>query len=327
MSKLKVPSGSAWRRPAVALALLALTGCSSGRTGAGPSPSASPALPTPTVTPTSTPSPPPAIFSVTGLLETISDLAELGPRHSTSAAYGRAADLVAGRLEAIGYRVSRQTFPLPAGVNDGQRVPAGSSRNVIATSPGYRADLPHVVVGAHLDTTPDSPGANDNASGVAMMIELARLTALEPPPMQLVFVAFGGEERIKHGGSSSFTAGSTAYLRRLDASEARALKGFVNLDMVGVGTRPFIMGGTNVLTTRAIAAAKRLGTPYYRRTTTGPSDDLPFQRAGVPTVWFYSGDVPDEWFHAPGDVPDLIQPHEVRLIGRVVWEMLRGLRL
>lgn len=328
MSKLKAPSGSSSRLFAGALALLLLlTGCSGGRTVAKPSPSTSPTSPSPAPAPTITPSPQRADFSVTEVLETISDLAEIGPRPSTSEAYGRAASLVAGRLEAMSYRVSQQTFPLPAGTNDGQRVSAGRSRNVIATSPGYRKDRPHVVVGAHLDTTPDSPGANDNASGVAMMIELARLAALEPPRVPLVFVAFGGEERIKDGSRSTLTEGSTTYLQRLDKDERSALKGFVNLDMVAHGTRPFIMGRTSVLTARAIAVAKRLGIPYFRRTATDPSDHLPFQLAGVPTVWFYSGDMPDEWFHSPGDVPDIIQPQEVGRIGRVAWEMVRGLRL
>ena len=56
-------------------------------------------------------------------------------------------------------------------------VPAGRTPNVIASPPGFDDEAPHRIVGAHLDTVPQAPGAEDNASGVAVMLELARVHA------------------------------------------------------------------------------------------------------------------------------------------------------
>jgi Zn-dependent M28 family amino/carboxypeptidase len=71
----------------------------------------------------------------------------------------------------------------------------GTSRNVIAHA-GSKAASRQIIVAAHMDAFPGSPGANDNASGVAALLELARrMKGLEiPEGIGLTFIAFGGEE-------------------------------------------------------------------------------------------------------------------------------------
>ena len=64
---------------------------------------------------------------------------------------------------------------MPAGTSWGVPVRAGRSVNLIAERPGFDRTAPHVVIGAHLDTVPQAPGAEDNASGVAVLLELAAL--------------------------------------------------------------------------------------------------------------------------------------------------------
>src|SRR5687768_11229981 len=83
-----------------------------------------------------------------------------GVRKGGSAAERRAAEYVARQLSACGYSLEWQEVPLPGGKR---------SLNLVAT----RGQGLTYLVGAHLDSKPPSPGANDNASGVAACLEVA----------------------------------------------------------------------------------------------------------------------------------------------------------
>src|SRR4029079_10838517 len=100
---------------------------------------------------------------------------------------------VSDRFAHLGYDVARQTYPVPAGSSWGVDVEAGRSANVVATPRGFDAARPYVVVGAHLDTIAVAPGAEDNASGIAVLLETARRVRADEMT-QVVLVAFGGEE-------------------------------------------------------------------------------------------------------------------------------------
>ena len=181
-------------------------------------------------------------------------LAAIGPRDAASPAYAQAADWVGGQLRAAGYRVREQAFDLPAGVSWGVRVPAGRPVNVIADPPGFDPAKPHVVIGAHLDTVPQSPGAEDNASGITTMIELARMVRQQPAALPVRFVAFGAEE--SRGGTGKYAFGSRHFVSSLEAAERRAVRGMVALDRVGVrsDTVPVCSGGRG---TASLATAIR----------------------------------------------------------------------
>ncbi|MFZ2088568.1 MAG: M28 family peptidase [Desulfobaccales bacterium] len=92
-----------------------------------------------------------------------------------------AENYVAREFEALGYAVRRQPFIC-------QRVEVA---NVIAGNPDPRG---YYLLGAHFDTVADSPGADDNASGVAVLLEVARLTRETPTPRPWAFVGFTTEE-------------------------------------------------------------------------------------------------------------------------------------
>lgn len=110
--------------------------------------------------------------------------ATIGERHVwRPEALGQAADYVEHQLAAAGYEVGRQDF-----MARGEAV-----ANVFTERRGDRADEV-VLVGAHYDTVRGSPGANDNASGVAAMLELARLLRDARLARTVRFVAFANEE-------------------------------------------------------------------------------------------------------------------------------------
>lgn len=140
-----------------------------------------------------------------------------------------ARDYVARELHEAGWSVERQQFRRERviGVSDtGQGNAAFRLRlhrnltgvNLVATQPGSAP--PYVVVGAHLDTVVDSPGADDNASGVAAALELARRLS---QPASVMIAIFDLEE-------VGFV-GSRALARRLAAD--RAASAMLCLESVG----------------------------------------------------------------------------------------------
>jgi len=103
--------------------------------------------------------------------------ADIGPREATSRNFAEAATFVERRFERLGYDVRRTTVGVPAGISWGTPVRRGTSVNVIAEPNDFDASDSHVVVGAHLDTVPVAPGAEDNASGIAVMLQFAAMVS------------------------------------------------------------------------------------------------------------------------------------------------------
>ena len=145
-----------------------------------------------------------------------------GQRHAAVApeALEQAEDLVADQLSECGLRVERRPFDFA-----GRRF-----NNVVGLVRGRDPQLPTLLVGAHFDSVPGSPGADDNASGVAVMLEVARLAARTRPQRSLEFVGFNLEERQDVRGN--FRVGSSRFAEQARA-EGRLYAGALVLEMVG----------------------------------------------------------------------------------------------
>jgi len=134
----------------------------------------------------------------------------------------RARAYVQGAFEKAGLKVGEQPYEY-----EGRRV-----ANLIAELPGANSAAAPYIVGAHYDSVPGTPGADDNASGVAVMLELARRAVVRPPPVPLRFVAFTLEEPPTHATRHQ---GSRVFVERLVASGGTT-RGAVILEMVGLTT-------------------------------------------------------------------------------------------
>jgi Zn-dependent M28 family amino/carboxypeptidase len=144
----------------------------------------------------------------------------IGPRHlGRFAAFMAAATYVKQELTSAGYEVSRQTYSIDD--ND--------VANIIAERSGGRRKDEIVIVGAHYDTIPTTPGADDNASAVAVLIETSRLLRNLNPSRTIRFVGFACEEMPYFHTRGM---GSQVYARQCRTLGER-ISGMLCLEMVG----------------------------------------------------------------------------------------------
>ena len=150
------------------------------------------------------------------------------PRNAVSSPHHlqRARRSIAAALRSAGCGVTMQQFPSGG----------GPGVNVIGSRPGADLQLRPLLVSAHYDTTPDSPGADDNASGVASLLECAAVLQGVSLKRPIEFVAFDMEEVQPEGAG---LVGSTAFVSYLESIEGPPVfEGLYNLEMVGYTSGP-----------------------------------------------------------------------------------------
>jgi aminopeptidase YwaD len=149
-----------------------------------------------------------------------------GPRHPrvTPDALRRAESLVADELSTAGLVVERQPFGFRG----------TTYNNVVGRLPGSEPNLPTLLVGAHFDTVSATPGADDNGSGVAVLLEVARHAAGQEPRRPLEFVGFNLEEPQDIVGT--YRVGSSRFAREARRRKRR-YAGALVLEMVGYSDR------------------------------------------------------------------------------------------
>ncbi len=196
--------------------------------------------------------------------------------------------------------------------------------NVIGLIPGTDSLLKDeiIVLTAHLDhigRTEDSIyyGANDNASGIAAMLNAAAFIAQNPLKRSLVLIAFSGEE--------SGLLGSRFYTENpvFDMDQTVLL---INLDIVGSGSEGIMLQGGEHYSYQQTLIEKINRLHFKFRIATRPnspnSDHYFFNISGVPAFFIYAfpGSCP---YHSPGDCPDCIDPSVLKnvtlFVSAVIW--------
>jgi len=238
----------------------------------------------------------------------------IGPRPTGSPSEARAADYLEKILTSEGYRVHRQPVPLSGG---------GESTNVVAIPGDFDpARDRYLLIGGHYDTVIGSPGANDNASGVAVLLEVARALAKRPARLPVMIVAFGAEEGGPHQPN---LGGSRHYAQGMSPEEARNLVAMINLDMIGRGDALLPTLRINMkrgVHQRMLGLAGKLGVPAREHLTPQVSDSVPFASRGVETGWLWTGVEPA--YHSPMDTAEKITPETLDWAGRLTLATLRS---
>lgn len=280
------------------------------------------------------------VFSGEMMAQHVTTLAaeEMEGRGPGSQGIDLAADYIAAQFKEYGLEPAGddgtyfQSFT--ATTSDDQR--EVTIKNVVAVLPGTNTDWADqsVVVSAHYDHLGHGwpgvrtgnegmlhPGADDNASGVAVMLELAKnLSQNLTPKRSIVFAAFTGEE--------SGLLGSRHYVENTANYPAGKTIGNVNLDTIGrLGDNPVIVfGAPSAKEWQFIFMGATAVTGVQTEIVTNvvnASDHVAFDEAGVPAVQLFSGTNGD--YHRPSDTADKIDPAGMVKVASIAREAIQYL--
>ncbi|WP_223702126.1 M20/M25/M40 family metallo-hydrolase [Sutcliffiella deserti] len=209
----------------------------------------------------------------------------IGARVAASSEEAEAKEYIKAQFDEMGYETNVQDFSYV------RRGTSHDSANVVAFKPGKSQKV--LVVGAHYDSVAVGKGSDDNASGVAVMLEAAEVLKKIPTPYSIVFVAFGAEE--------VGLQGSNYFVSQMSQEDIQNTIGMINLDSLAAGDYMYVhgsLGEEGFLREQALAIAekKKLDlrineglNPDYPAGTTGDwSDHAPFHNAGIPYAYFES---------------------------------------
>ncbi|MBR1833950.1 MAG: M28 family peptidase [Bacteroidales bacterium] len=212
--------------------------------------------------------------------------------------------------------------------------PNATTANVVGVLPGYDAKLrnEYIVVGAHLDhvgiqgNTCLFPGANDNATGVAAVLEAARLLTVNAPKeieynkRSIVFVLFSGGE-LQNLGSSIFVS---------NFPKLRNVECFINAESIGQGDSIQVLGNKRFpqlwsIASRNDSISTKSLVKGYRTMPKG--DAAPFAQVGIPSLVFtgFMGNMND---HVPSDISENVDrdlmTKNASLMAEVIYELSLG---
>ena len=219
-------------------------------------------------------------------LEALSE--RIGPRQAGTTKEAKAAEYIETALNELGYQTSLQPFTFPGADGATQ-----NSANVIGVKAGISTQ--EIIVGAHYDSIPAGKGADDNASGVAVMLEVAEMVINSETPYTIRFIAFGAEEAGLYG--------SGYYVRKMSAADIQNTISMINLDSLAAGDTANVYGDAspgNSLRNWLLVYAKSQGLEletqpvekldYPDGRPCDCADYSAFQTAGIPFAYFEATD-------------------------------------
>ncbi|MHA1948878.1 MAG: M28 family peptidase [Candidatus Thorarchaeota archaeon] len=259
-------------------------------------------------------------FNGTNAFQYLVDQTDFGPRPPGSENLSQSREMISETFESLGWNVSLQNFTYRE----------TECTNVIAT--WATSQTPPIILGAHYDTRPnatsDDPanrskpvlGANDGASGTAVLMELAN-SLPEDVRSSVEIVLFDAEDSGNINGWE-WIQGSTYYVSQLSSARINSIQAMVLVDMVGdVDLRiPREGSSTTSLQNTLWSIADQLGHNDTFLDSSGGSivdDHRPFLDVGIPAVDLIHYPFPSTW-HTLEDTPDRCSAESLRVVGEVL---------
>lgn len=256
---------------------------------------------------------------------------DFGPRNPNSTGHQKCLDYIAGELSRGAESVSRQNF-----THHGYDGEVLKLTNVFGSFNSRAAD--RILLLAHWDTRPrsdeekdpakqDRPilGANDGASGVAVLLEIARLLRQTPPPIGVDILFVDGEDYGKSHDLESYFLGSKYFMKV--KSENYRPRFAILLDMVGYRDLQIPMEQNSItFAPEAVeliwSTAEKLGvTQFINVPGEQISDDhVPLNSGGLPTVDIIDFQYP--YWHTTQDTPDKCSAESLEAIGKVLMNVI-----
>lgn len=256
---------------------------------------------------------------------------EFGPRNPGSEGHKRAKNYLISQLEERTPGVESQSFSFM----DDKLDSTFQLTNIIASF--YPEESEKMLLCAHWDTRPradrdpapenrDKPiiGANDGASGVAVLLELAGILKAKRPKYGVDIVLFDGEDYGEEGDLDNYLIGSTYFSKGMKPSDYRY---GILLDMVGDADLDIYMERNSLWYAPELVKliwdkAEEIGLRQFHRQV-GPSvwdDHIPLNSKGTPTVDLIDFEYP-HW-HTMRDTPDKCSPVSLQAVGDLLVHLL-----
>jgi len=274
-------------------------------------------------------------FGGAAALERVRTQVAFGPRVPGTSGHTDQLRWMVARLDSLSPDVAVDTFS--------HVTASGDSLTLFNVSARFRPEATRrILLLTHWDTRPRSdqdpdperrdlpvPGANDGASGTAVLLELAGLLGASPPPMGVDLLFVDGED---YGpGLEDMLLGAQRYASTLEEMVTRPVYA-VLLDMVGDADPSFLIEevsaqAANVVVQKVWRAAERLGYGEFFPNRVGDrvaDDHLPLIEAGLPTanlIDIVYGPANRYW-HTPEDTPDRLSAATLEMVGEVVTELI-----
>jgi glutaminyl-peptide cyclotransferase len=279
----------------------------------------------------------PAAFDSTRAFRYLKEQCDLGPRNPGSEGHERAIAYFDRHFASLGLAVEKQAF-VHRDMVDGHEV---RLTNLLVTVKGRDAKAPGMIFCAHWDTRPRADqdpdpraaaraiiGANDGASGVAVLMELAHSFQKRPPPRTVHLALFDGEDYGKSGSLDEYFLGARHYAERLPQPRPAYA---ILLDMVGDRDLSLPMERNSLaqapdLVKKVWDRARVLGLRAFQPVA-GPmvfDDHMPLLAKGLPALDIIDFEYPP--WHTQGDTPDKCSAYSLGVVGRLVsslaWQPL-----
>jgi len=261
---LRIPRGAL----ALALAAVVLAGCSAPARTESPGPRATSSSTT-SALPGSGPSGDWGV-DARGHLEALAN--GIGAREPGSAEEARAAAYIEAALAEDGYSVETQPFTF------GRR--GRASTIVVAVKEGV-SDR-QIIIGAHYDSVDDGDGADDNASGVAVLLEVAARIRSVETPHTITLIAYGAEE------ADDFY-GPRHAVDLMDSADRDSVIAMINLDSLASGDIAYVYGDADQLVDWVLQTSSSVGLELQEHPASALHDDsdyYSYQQAGIPFLYF-----------------------------------------
>ena len=260
-------------------------------------------------------------------------MVDLGPRSLGSDALEANRRYIEAQLLAAGLEPVRHEFTAetPQG-------PVAMANIIARVGPRAAGNSSRIVLASHFDTKlfagVDFVGANDGASSTAVLLELGRVLAANPPGLPIDLVFFDGEEAVVTWSDTDSTYGSRALVEHWQAAgELDSIGAMILLDMVGDADLqiPREINSTAWINDVIWDAARELGhSEHFPETPHAIMDDhLPFLEAGVDAVDLidFTYGPGNRYWHSPFDTLDKISAASLGIVGRVVLQALPTIEL
>jgi glutaminyl-peptide cyclotransferase len=257
---------------------------------------------------------------------------EIGPRNPGSPGHLKGRDYLVATLSQYTDSVKTQPFPL----RFGQPEQTVEAYNIIARFQPENKE--RLLVCAHWDTRPwadEDPdpsyhktpiiGANDGASGAAVLLEVARLLHAHKAPVGVDIVLFDGEDAGTSGSMFSWAQGAQHFAKNL-APQDRPVFG-VLIDMIGDADLTIYQEANSLAAARPVVErvwkiAQDLGCEAFKpeRGSSIMDDHIPLIQVGIPVIDLIDLDYP--YWHTMADTPDKCSAASLDQVGRVLIQLI-----